>query len=116
MPVASGQAMPVYLFLLAGNDLHGNEHIESVVDAPPNVLLVVLGSSRRAYGSSDALQHVLCATNAVDAVVCIYAQFCVSFQRQNDPGEAALVNLKQLLGAFWSPWSSRPKGPGAFVS
>ena len=37
-----GQAQPVNLFLLLGNDVHSHEHVESVVHTATNVLVVNL--------------------------------------------------------------------------
>ena len=36
-----GQADPLDFLLLLGDDVHGHEHVEGVVHAPPDVLLVV---------------------------------------------------------------------------
>lgn len=36
------QAAPVNLLLLLGNDVHGHEHVQRVVHAAPDVLLVKL--------------------------------------------------------------------------
>ena len=43
----TGQAVPENLLLGSGDDLHGNQHIESVIHPPPDVLLVILSSSGR---------------------------------------------------------------------
>ena len=42
-----GESQPLDLFLLFGDDVHGHEDVEGVVNAPPDVLLVVLLVSRR---------------------------------------------------------------------
>lgn len=44
-----GQANPLDFLLLFGDDVHGHEHVERVVNTPPYVLLVinVLGEKRR---------------------------------------------------------------------
>mmetsp|Transcript_25359 Transcript_25359/g.74005 ORF Transcript_25359/g.74005 Transcript_25359/m.74005 type:complete len:336 (+) Transcript_25359:60-1067(+) len=58
----AGQAFPQDLLLLLGDDLHGHEHVEGVVDAPPDVLLVVLHAvlARVAHDAGvDKLRHEL---------------------------------------------------------
>lgn len=45
---AAGQAAPVDLLLLLGNDVHRHQHVERVVHAPPDVLLVELRAALRA--------------------------------------------------------------------
>ena len=42
-----GESQPLDLFLLFGDDVHGHEDVEGVVNTPPDVLLVVLLVSRR---------------------------------------------------------------------
>lgn len=42
-----GQTEPLDLLLLFGDDVHGHEHVEGVIDTPPDVLLVVLLVCRR---------------------------------------------------------------------
>ena len=45
MPVR--QAMPQNFLLGSGNDLHGDEHIQCVIDTAANVLLIILSASWR---------------------------------------------------------------------
>lgn len=40
--VSSWEPLPLDVLLLLGNDLHGHQHIQGIIDAPPNVFLVVL--------------------------------------------------------------------------
>mmetsp|Transcript_23902 Transcript_23902/g.75290 ORF Transcript_23902/g.75290 Transcript_23902/m.75290 type:complete len:476 (-) Transcript_23902:79-1506(-) len=49
LPGVGGQTPPLDLLLLLADDVHGHEHVERVVDAPPDVFLVVdlLGLRRR---------------------------------------------------------------------
>ena len=46
--VSSRQPLPLDILLLLGNDLHGHQHIQCIIDAPPNVFLVVLGAPQGA--------------------------------------------------------------------
>jgi hypothetical protein len=36
-----GQADPLDLLLLLGDDIHGHEHVQGIVDTAPDVLLVI---------------------------------------------------------------------------
>ncbi len=42
------QALPADLLLVLADDVHGHEHVERVVHAAPDVLLVICGAARRA--------------------------------------------------------------------
>ena len=37
-----GETDPLDLLLLLGDDVHGHEHVESIIHSPPDVFLVVL--------------------------------------------------------------------------